>query len=160
MCGKASSQYTRDEKDHRLFIDGSEEALKDSIDWVLKNKNWKNSYYHCTIAFIHDEWEQLSKEEGKLQEVVQEYIRLNFPNHSLNEMIYHAEAHVPKIFYEAAEPQRGGAHAKYSETELVERHPHIHLGISLQNALYSGQVSAGGITGRALRAKSIEFKQA
>ena len=30
----------------------------------------------------------------------------------------------------------------------------------MQNALYSGQVSAGGITGRASRAKSIEFKQA
>lgn len=54
---KASSQYSRDEKDHRLFIDGSEEALKDSIDWVLKNKNWKNSYYHATLAFTHDEWE-------------------------------------------------------------------------------------------------------
>ncbi len=156
---KVSSQYTRDEKDHRLFIDGSEEALKDSIDWVLQNKNWKNSYYHATLSFTHDEWEQLSKEEGKLQEVVQEYIRLNFPNHNLNEIIYHAEAHVPKILYEAAEPRRGGAHAKYSETEFVERHPHIHIGISQQNALYSGQVSAGGIKGIASRAKSIEFKQ-
>ena len=54
---KASSQYTRDEKDHRLLIDGSEEALKDSVDWVLKNKNWKNSYYHATLSFTHDEWE-------------------------------------------------------------------------------------------------------
>lgn len=157
---KVGSEYSRDEKDHRLFIDGSEEALKDSIDWVLKNKNWKNSYYHATLAFTHEEWEQLSKEEGKLQEIVQEYLRLNFPNHSLDELIYHAEAHVPKILYEPAEPKRGGAHSKYSETEFVERHPHIHLGISLQNALYSGQVSAGGITGRASRAKSIEFKQA
>ena len=156
---KASSQYSREEKDDRLFIDGSEEALKDSIDWVLKNKNWKNSYYHCTLAFTYDEWEQLSKEEGKLQEVVREYIRLNFPNHSLDELIFHAEAHVPKILYEAAEPKRGGAHAKYSETELIERHPHIHIGISQQNALYSGQVSAGGIKGIASRAKSIEFKQ-
>lgn len=154
---KVGSEYMRDEKDHRLFIDGSEEALKDSIDWVLKNKNWKNSYYHATLAFKHEEWEQLSQEEGKLQEVVQEYLRLNFPNHSLDELIYHAEAHVPKIFYE---PKRGGAHEKYSEDELIERHPHIHLGISLQNALYSGQVSAGGIAGKASHAKSIEFKQA
>lgn len=156
---KASSQYSRDEKDHRLFIDGSEEALKDSIDWVLKNKNWKNSYYHATLAFTHDEWERLSQEEGKLQEVVQEYLRLNFPNHSLDELIHHAEAHVPKILYEPAEPKRGGAQAKYSETEFIERHPHIHIGISLQNALYSGQVSAGGIKGIASRAKGIEFKQ-
>ena len=28
---KAGSEYSRDEKDHRLLIDGSEEALKDSI---------------------------------------------------------------------------------------------------------------------------------
>lgn len=157
---KVGSEYSRDEKDHRLFIDGSEEALKDSIDWVLKNKNWKNSYYHATLAFTHEEWERLSQEEGKLQEVVQEYLRLNFPNHPLDELIYHAEAHIPKILYEPAEPKRGGAHEKYSEDELIERHPHIHLGISLQNALYSGQVSAGGITGRVSRAKSIEFKQA
>nr|DAP38377.1 MAG TPA: hypothetical protein [Caudoviricetes sp.] len=152
---KVGSQYTRDEKDDRLFIDGSEEALKDSIDWVLKNKNWKNSYYHCTLAFTHEEWEQLSKEEGKLQEIVQEYLRLNFPNHQLNEIIYHAEAHVPKILYEPAE-KRGG---RYAEGELIERHPHIHIGISQQNALYSGQVSVGGIKGIASRAKSIEFKQ-
>lgn len=35
---KASSQYTRDEKDDRLFIDGSIEALSDSIEWVQKIK--------------------------------------------------------------------------------------------------------------------------
>ena len=156
---KVGSEYSRDEKDHRLFIDGSIEALSDSIEWVQKNKNWKNSYYHATLAFTHDEWERLSQEEGKLQEVVQEYLRLNFPNHSLDELIHHAEAHIPKILYEPAEPKRGGAHSKYSETELVERHPHIHIGISLQNALYSGQVSAGGIKGIASRAKGIEFKQ-
>ena len=152
---KASSQYSRDEKDDRLFVDGSIEALSDSIEWVQKNKNWKNSYYHCTLAFTHEEWERLSQEEGKLQEVVQEYLRLNFPNHSLNEIIYHAEAHVPKILYEPAE-KRGG---RYTEGELIERHPHIHVGISQQNALYSGQVSAGGIKGIASRAKGIEFKQ-
>ncbi len=28
---KVGSEYSRDEKDHRLLIDGSEEALKDSI---------------------------------------------------------------------------------------------------------------------------------
>ena len=59
---KASSQYLRDEKDARLFIDGSIEALSDSIEWAQKNKNWKNSYYHATLSFTHDEWEQLSKE--------------------------------------------------------------------------------------------------
>ena len=156
---KVGSQYSRDEKDERLFIDGSIEALSDSIEWVQKNKNWKNSYYHATLSFTYDEWEHLSGEESKLQEVVQEYLRLNFPNHNLDEIIYHAEAHLPKILYEAAEPKRGGAHEKYSETELIERHPHIHIGISQQNALYSGQVSAGGIKGIASRAKSIEFKQ-
>lgn len=156
---KVGSEYSRDEKDHRLFVDGSIEALSDSIGWVQKNKNWKNSYYHATLAFTYHEWERLSQEEGKLQEVVREYLRLNFPNHSLDELIFHAEAHIPKILYEPAEPKRGGAHSKYSETELVERHPHIHLGISLQNALYSGQVSAGGIKGIASRTKGIEFKQ-
>ena len=45
---KVGSEYSRDEKDHRLFIDGSIEALSDSIEWVQKNKNWKNSYYHST----------------------------------------------------------------------------------------------------------------
>ena len=156
---KVGSEYSRDEKDHRLFVDGSIEALSDSIGWVQKNKNWKNSYYHATLAFTYHEWERLSQEEGKLQEVVREYLRLNFPNHSLDELIFHAEAHIPKILYEPAEPKRGGAHSKFSETELVERHPHIHLGISLQNALYSGQVSAGGIKGIASRTKGIEFKQ-
>lgn len=60
------------------------------------------------------------KKEGKLQEVVQEYLRLNFPNHQLDEIIYHAEAHVPKILYE---PKRGGAHTQNLKDDLVERHP-------------------------------------
>ena len=89
---KVGSEYSRDEKDHRLLIDGSEEALKDSIF-----SGRRQASRGCARIFT-----------------------LKFSKSQLDEIIYHAEAHVPKILYE---PKRGGAHTQNLKDDLVERHP-------------------------------------
>ena len=55
---KSGSTLTREEKDTRIQIDGSIDALKDSIEFC-QSKGWKNSYYHITLSFKHEEWEKI-----------------------------------------------------------------------------------------------------
>jgi hypothetical protein len=156
---KSGSTLSREEKDTRIQIDGSIDALKDSIKFC-QSKGWKNSYYHLTLSFTHEEWEAIEKEEGRAQEVVQRYLSLMFPNHDVEqELCYHAEAHVPLIKYEPFVPRGKNDPRVGTEGDMMERYPHIHIGISLQNMQYSRQIAAGGILGRANSKDSEIFKQ-
>ena len=96
---KSGSTLSREEKDTRIQIDGSIDALRNSIEFC-QSKGWKNSYYHITLSFTHEEWQKLES-EGRSQDVVKRYLQLIFPNHDIEqELCYHAEAHIPKIKYE------------------------------------------------------------
>ena len=154
---KSGSQYSREEKDTRIQIDGSIDALKDSIEFC-QNKGWKNSYYHLTLSFTHEEWEKLEKADNT-QDIVQRYLRLMFPNHELDELCYHAEAHIPLIKYEPFVPRGKNDPRVGTEGDMMERYPHIHIGVSLQNMAYTKQIAAGGILGKANSKDSEIFKQ-
>lgn len=162
------SIYSRDEKDQRIPLMGSLEAIKDSQDAQLKNPKSKQkyNYYHASLSFTREEWDKLQS-EGKINEVLDEYIRLNFPNHSRNEMICYAEAHVPIIQSEPYIPREGEdqkskrLNQEYEGKE-IGRSPHIHLIISFENMKYTrGIKSAGMIYSKKqaqMRASSIKFK--
>lgn len=154
---KSGSTLSREEKDSRLHIDGSIDALKDSIEFC-QSKGWKNSYYHLTLSFKHEEWEKLEK-ANNAQDVVQRYLQLMFPNHSLDEICYHAEAHIPKIKYEPFVSRGKNDPRVGTEGDMMERHPHIHIGVSLQNMQYSRQIAAGGILGKSNKKDSELFKK-
>ena len=154
---KSGSTLSREEKDSRLHIDGSIDALKDSIEFC-QSKGWKNSYYHLTLSFKHEEWEKLEK-ANNAKDVVQRYLQLMFPNHCLDELCYHAEAHVPLIKYEEFKPRGANDPRVGNEGDMMERHPHIHIGVSLQNMQYSRQIAAGGILGKANLKDSETFKK-
>lgn len=162
------SVYSRDEKDQRIPLMGNLQAIKDSQDAQLKNpKNkQKYNYYHASLSFTREEWEKIEK-DGNIQEIIDEYIKLNFPNHSRDEMILYAEAHIPIIQSEPYIPREGEdskskrLNAEYEGKE-IGRSPHIHLIISFENMKFSrGIKSAGMIFSRKqaqMRASAIKFK--
>ena len=154
---KSGSTLSREEKDIRLHIDGSIDALKDSI-YFCQSKGWKNSYYHVTLSFTHEEWEKIES-EGRSQDIVQRYLQLVFPNHDISELCYHAEAHVPLIKYEPFVSRGKNDPRVGTEGDMMERFPHIHVGVSLQNLQYTRQIAAGGILGKANKKDSEKFKQ-
>lgn len=125
----------------------------------MPKKGWKNSYYHITLSFKHEEWEKIES-EGRSQDVVQRYLQLMFPNHSLDEICYHSEAHIPKIKYEPFVPRGKNDPRVGEEGDMMERYPHIHLGVSLQNMQYTRQIAAGGILAKANSKDSEIFKKA
>ena len=155
---KSGSTFSREEKDTRIQIDGSIDALKDSIEFC-QSKGWKNSYYHITLSFTHEEWQKLES-EGRSQDVVKRYLQLIFPNHDVEqELCYHAEAHIPKIKYEPFVSRGKNDPRVGQEGDMMERFPHIHLGVSFQNMVYSRQIAAGGILGKANKKDSEAFKK-
>ena len=156
---KSGSQYTREEKDTRVYVDGSIDSLKDSI-FFCQEKGWKNSYYHISLSFTHEEWQKI-EEEGRSQDIVKRYLQLMFPNHDVEqELCYHAEAHIPLIKYEEFKPRGANDPRVGTEGDMMERYPHIHIGVSLQNMAYTKQIAAGGILGRANKRDSETFKKA
>lgn len=145
------SRYTRDEKDERVPLMGSLQAIKDSQDAQLANPKTKQkfNYYHASLSFTREEWEKLQS-EGKINEVLEEYIRLNFPNHSRDEMIVYAEGHVPIIQSEPYIPREGNdAKSKRLNEEYtgkeIGRSPHIHLIISFENMKFTRSVKSAGM---------------
>ena len=145
------SRYTRDEKDERIPLMGSLEAIEDSQNAQLANPKTKQkyNYYHASLSFTREEWEKLQS-EGKINEVLEEYIRLNFPNHDRDEMIIYAEAQIPIIQSEPYIPREGNdAKSKRLNEEYegkeIGRSPHIHLIISFENMKFTRSVKSAGM---------------
>ena len=145
------SRYTRDEKDERIPLMGSLQAIEDSQNAQLANPKTKQkyNYYHASLSFTREEWEKLQS-EGKINEVLEEYIRLNFPNHDRDEMIIYAEAQIPIIQSEPYIPREGNdAKSKRLNEEYegkeIGRSPHIHLIISFENMKFTRSVKSAGM---------------
>ena len=162
------SKYGRDEKDERIPLMGSLEAIKDSQDAQLKNPKSKQkyNYYHASLSFTREEWEKIEK-DGNIQEIIDEYLKLNFPNHSKDEMICYAEAHIPIVQSEPyvlrndSSKNAADLNAKY-EGKDIGRSPHVHLIISFENMKFTrGIKSAGMIFSKdksQMAASAIKFK--
>lgn len=48
---KKTSKYTRSQKDRRIAVNGDIEAVRQSIEYLQKNKNYKNNYYSFMLSF-------------------------------------------------------------------------------------------------------------
>ena len=162
------SKYGRDEKDERVPLVGSLEAIEDSQNAQLANPKSKQkyNYYHASLSFTREEWEKIEK-DGNIQEIIDEYLKLNFPNHSKDEMILYAEAHIPIVQSEPyvlrndSSKNASTLNAKY-EGKDIGRSPHIHLIVSFENMKFTRSIkSAGMIYSKdpsQMRASSIKFK--
>ena len=158
---KRDSKLTRDEKDDRLPLAGNLDLIEMSEKHQRKKKNKKYNYYHISLSFTSEEWSRLY-ESGNIYEFIMDFLRLTFPNHDIDELLFYAEAHLPIIKEEPYIPRPEGAlenrtlNKKHKNGEPLKREPHIHLIISFENMKFTHSVKTGG----AIYAKGAAKQQA
>ena len=146
---KRDSKLTRDEKDDRLPLAGNLDLIEMSEKHQSKKKNKKYNYYHISLSFTSEEWSRLY-ESGNIYEFIMDFLRLTFPNHDIDELLFYAEAHLPIIKEEPYIPRPEGAlenrtlNKKHKNGEPLKREPHIHLIISFENMEFTHSVKTGG----------------
>ena len=171
---KRDSKLTRDEKDDRLPLAGNLDLIEMSEKHQIKKKNKKYNYYHISLSFTSEEWSRLY-ESGNIDEFIMDFLRLTFPNHYIDELLFYAEAHLPIIKEEPYIPRPEGAlenrvlNKKHKNGEPLKREPHIHLIVSFENMKFTHSVKTGGVIytkgadkqqAKAIMAKSAEkFKR-
>lgn len=117
---KNDREFTRDELDERVILDGDLE-ITDSIIKGMEKEGER--YLHITLAFKEDE---LSADV--LNGITSDFKQFAMSAYDADEFNFYAEAHLPKL----------KSYANRQTGELVERKPHIHIVIPEQNLL-SGQ---------------------
>ncbi|WP_103617924.1 aminotransferase [Campylobacter concisus] len=171
---KRDSKLTRDEKDDRLPLAGNLDLIEMSEKHQIKKKNKKYNYYHISLSFTSEEWSRLY-ESGNIYELIMDFLRLTFPNHDIEELLFYVEAHLPIIKEEPYIPRPEGAlenrtlNKKHKNGEPLKREPHIHLIVSFENMKFTHSVKTGGVIytkgaskqqAKAVMAKSVEkFKR-
>ena len=171
---KRDSKLTRDEKDDRLPLAGNLDLIEMSERHQSKKKNKKYNYYHISLSFTSEEWSRLY-ESGNIDEFIMDFLKLTFPNHDIDELLFYAEAHLPIIKEEPYIPRPEGAlenrtlNKKHKNGEPLKREPHIHLIVSFENMKFTYSVKTGGAIYakgaakqqvKAIMAKSVEkFKR-
>ena len=147
---KRDSKLTRDEKDDRLPLAGNLDLIEMSEKHQGKKKNKKHNYYHISLSFTSEEWNKLY-ESGNIDELIMDFLRLTFPNHDIDELLFYAEAHLPIIKEEPYIPRSEGAlenrtlNKKHKNGEPLKREPHIHLIVSFENMKFTHSVKTGGV---------------
>ena len=171
---KRDSKLTRDEKDDRLPLAGNLDLIEMSERHQSKKKNKKYNYYHISLSFTSEEWNKLY-ESGNIDDLIMDFLKLTFPNHDIDELLFYAEAHLPIIKEEPYIPRPEGAlenrtlNKKHKNGEPLKREPHIHLIVSFENMKFTHSVKTGGVIYtkgaakqqvKAIMAKSVEkFKR-
>ena len=171
---KRDSKLTRDEKDDRLPLAGNLDLIEMSERHQSKKKNKKYNYYHISLSFTSEEWSRLY-ESGNIYELIMDFLKLTFPNHDIEELLFYVEAHLPIIKEEPYIPRPEGAlenrtlNKKHKNGEPLKREPHIHLIVSFENMKFTHSVKTGGVIytkgaskqqAKAVMAKSVEkFKR-
>ena len=147
---KRDSKLTRDEKDDRLPLAGNLDLIEMSEKHQGKKKNKKYNYYHISLSFTSEEWSRLY-ESGNIDEFIMDFLKLTFPNHDIDELLFYAEAHLPIIKEEPYIPRPEGAlenrtlNKKHKNGEPLKREPHIHLIVSFENMKFTHSVKTGGV---------------
>lgn len=124
---KAEREYTRDELDYRLVLDG-DLAVTNSVIQSIDDKG-QERYLHITLSFHENE---ISKDT--LEAVTGDYKKMFMAAFDEQEYSFYAEAHLPKI--KSVVNNKTG--------ELVERKPHIHIVIPRTNLVTGKSMNPGG----------------
>ncbi|MDD2800081.1 MAG: hypothetical protein PHE96_01375 [Methylococcales bacterium] len=130
---KQGRDYSRDELDERVILDGD---LKLTDTLINKMANDGDKYLHITLAFKEDE---ISRDT--LAAITQNFKAFAFTAFQDDEYSFYAEAHLPRI--------KSYTHAKTGER--VERKPHIHVVIPKYNLLSGESLNPFGLVERQVK---------
>lgn len=125
---KQGREYTRDELDNRLILDG-DLALTEAVIKSIPD-NGQERYLHISLSFYESEIS-----EQTLKDVVQDYKSLLMNAYHEDEYCFYAEAHLPKIKY-ITDNQTG---------ESIERKSHIHIVIPEVNLITGNKLNPTGM---------------
>ncbi|EMB0626522.1 hypothetical protein U7Q65_005192, partial [Escherichia coli] len=125
---KQGREYTRDEIDNRLVLDGDLALTESVIDAIPDNG--QERYLHITLSFFEDELP-----EAKLHDIVQEFKSLLMGAYHEDEFNFYAEAHLPKI-KQMPDHKTGN---------MIERKPHIHIVIPEINMITGNKLNPVGM---------------
>jgi hypothetical protein len=130
---KQGRDYTRDELDERVILDGD----LDLTHTLIEGLNTEGDrYLHITLAFKEDE---LSREV--LEAITQDFQGFAFSAFRPEEYSFYAEAHLPRI----------KSYTNQKTGELVERKPHIHIVIPKYNLLTGEALNPFGLVERQVK---------
>ncbi|MHB9331396.1 LPD7 domain-containing protein [Phytobacter ursingii] len=124
---KAEREFTRDELDHRLILDGNLDVTNKIIQSI--ENTGQERYLHITLSFQESE---ISHEI--LKSITEEYKALIMNAFNQDEYSFYAEAHLPKI-KNLTNNLTG---------ELIERKPHIHIVIPETNLVTGNKLLPTG----------------
>jgi len=130
---KQGREYTRDELDERVILDGDIELTNNIINDM---NNEGDRYLHITLAFKEDE---INRET--LEAITQDFKAFAFSAFQDDEYSFYAEAHLPRI----------KSYANQKTGELVERKPHIHIVIPKHNLLSGESLNPFGLVERQVK---------
>ncbi|MGO3848715.1 MAG: LPD7 domain-containing protein [Pseudoalteromonas prydzensis] len=116
---KSDRDFSRDELDNRVCIDGNL-SMTENIIKSLNDEDKKENYYHITLSFSEKDLD-----ENKIIEAYNDYKKSLMSAYSDDEYNVYAEIHFPKI--------KSYKNKKTGET--VERLPHVHMVIPQKNLL-------------------------
>ncbi|WP_162380512.1 LPD7 domain-containing protein [Citrobacter sp. NCU1] len=124
---KAERDFTRDELDHRLILDGNLDTTNKIIQSI--DNNGQERYLHITLSF-----QESDVSHETLKAVTEEYKNLLMNAYDADEYSFYAEAHLPKI----------KNITNNATGELVERKPHIHIVIPETNLVTGNKLLPTG----------------
>ncbi|WP_421556709.1 LPD7 domain-containing protein [Pseudomonas kitaguniensis] len=125
---KAGREFTRDELDHRLILDGNLDltrAIYESIPDVGQDR-----YLTFTMSFKED-----VVPEQTLRSITQEFKQFLMQAYQDNEYNFYAEAHLPKM-KKILDKSTG---------EMIDRKPHVHIIVPRINLLSGNEANPVGV---------------
>ena len=124
---KNGRDFTRDELDQRVCIDGNLDLTDAFINAISTEES--DNYFHITLSFKEKD---ITAEE--VTEAYNDYKEKLMSAYSKDEYNCYAEIHFPKI--QALEDKKTG--------EMHDRFPHVHMVIPKKNLLTNGDLSPFG----------------
>jgi hypothetical protein len=125
---KAGREYTRDELDKRVILDGDLDLTR--MIYESLPDNGQNRYMTFTLAFGEDHIDS-----EVLHNITQEFKQFAMYAYQDDEFNFYAEAHLPKIKF--VKDKRTG--------DMIERKPHIHIVVPRKNLLSGNEANPLGM---------------
>jgi hypothetical protein len=124
---KQGRNQSRDQLDERVVLTGSLDLFERCVDSAAKSGD---RYLHIVLSFKEDHLDSAAQ-----RAIVEEFRRFTFCAYQQDEYLMYAESHMPRI----------KSYLDETTGELIERKPHVHVGIPLVNVVTGGSLNPFGL---------------